>query len=117
MRLPVFVFSKGMLQLGELLGEVKRGLSSSQIDRFPVRTVSSTTNVGGEEVTEPKGECPVCCSAYEADEKLRQLPCFHEFHVECIDRWIKVSQHSHVAAHTYFLLVLNVFTFFYSVLF
>ena len=39
---------------------------------------------------EPK-ECLVCMNEYCNREKLRILPCFHEFHMRCIDKWIKVS--------------------------
>ena len=29
-------------------------------------------------------------SSYEEKEKVRSLPCTHEFHQECIDQWFKV---------------------------
>ena len=35
--------------------------------------------------------CVVCMSDYEAGDKLRVMPCSHEYHVECIDQWLKVS--------------------------
>ncbi|KAJ1976102.1 hypothetical protein H4R33_006515 [Dimargaris cristalligena] len=31
--------------------------------------------------------CSVCIDAIEKGHKIRQLPCFHIFHVECIDQW------------------------------
>ena len=76
---------KDLLDLGERIGSVKRGLSRDEISRFPVRAAKVTSEEG------KAGECSVCYCSYEDGDKLRQLPCFHEFHVDCIDRWIKVS--------------------------
>ena len=36
------------------------------------------------------GNCVVCMSDYVNREKLRRLPCNHDFHAKCIDRWLKV---------------------------
>ena len=36
------------------------------------------------------GNCVVCMSNYINREKLRRLPCNHDFHAKCIDRWLKV---------------------------
>jgi hypothetical protein len=35
--------------------------------------------------------CMVCLSEYEAGEVLRTLPCFHTYHRDCIDTWLKDS--------------------------
>ncbi|KFZ55665.1 E3 ubiquitin-protein ligase RNF6 [Antrostomus carolinensis] len=32
--------------------------------------------------------CSVCINEYVTGNKLRQLPCMHEFHIHCIDRWL-----------------------------
>ena len=36
------------------------------------------------------GSCVVCMMNYSNKEKLRRLPCNHDFHAKCIDRWLKV---------------------------
>lgn len=34
--------------------------------------------------------CVVCFSDFEARQLLRVLPCNHEFHAKCVDKWLKV---------------------------
>jgi E3 ubiquitin-protein ligase RNF38/44 len=34
----------------------------------------------------------VCMSDFEQDDLLRVLPCSHEFHSDCVDRWLKVKR-------------------------
>jgi hypothetical protein len=33
-------------------------------------------------------ECAICLEDFVDDDQLRQLPCRHEFHIECIDPWL-----------------------------
>ena len=35
--------------------------------------------------------CVVCMCEWESKQLLRVLPCNHEFHAKCVDRWLKVS--------------------------
>nr|XP_012612378.1 E3 ubiquitin-protein ligase RLIM-like isoform X2 [Microcebus murinus] len=55
------------------------GLTKQQIDNLAVRTFdeSDTLKV-----------CSVCITEYTEGNKLRILPCSHEYHVHCIDRWL-----------------------------
>ena len=32
--------------------------------------------------------CTICMTAYAEGDRIRELPCSHEFHVHCIDRWL-----------------------------
>ena len=42
-----------------------------------------------EEAEEEEGDkCTICLSEFEVDEDVRRLPCFHLFHVECVDQWL-----------------------------
>ncbi|KAF9183732.1 E3 ubiquitin-protein ligase rnf13 [Haplosporangium sp. Z 767] len=36
----------------------------------------------------PEDLCSICLSGYVADDRLRILPCGHEYHAECIDIWL-----------------------------
>jgi len=35
--------------------------------------------------------CSICMEAYKKGDKLKQLPCKHEFHDSCIDRWLNLK--------------------------
>ncbi|XP_056342053.1 E3 ubiquitin-protein ligase RNF6 isoform X1 [Oenanthe melanoleuca] len=60
-----------------------RGLTKEQIDNL------STRNYGDVHTeNEWSKTCSVCINEYATGNKLRQLPCMHEFHIHCIDRWL-----------------------------
>lgn len=60
-----------------------RGLTKEQIDNLSTRSYEQSG------VDSELGKvCSVCISDYVVGNKLRQLPCLHEFHIHCIDRWL-----------------------------
>ncbi|XP_035398534.1 E3 ubiquitin-protein ligase RNF6 isoform X2 [Cygnus atratus] len=60
-----------------------RGLTKEQIDNL------STRNYGDIHTEDEISKtCSVCINEYVTGNKLRQLPCMHEFHIHCIDRWL-----------------------------
>ncbi|KAF8411528.1 hypothetical protein HHK36_004080 [Tetracentron sinense] len=34
-------------------------------------------------------ECSVCLSKFKEGEKIRELQCKHEFHKDCLDKWLQ----------------------------
>lgn len=36
--------------------------------------------------------CVVCMCDFESRQLLRVLPCSHEFHAKCVDKWLKVRE-------------------------
>ncbi|KAL6061993.1 hypothetical protein STEG23_022299 [Scotinomys teguina] len=56
-----------------------RGLTKEQIDNLAMRSFSENDALN---------TCSVCITEYTAGNKLRTLPCSHEYHVHCIDHWL-----------------------------
>ncbi|XP_076311901.1 uncharacterized protein LOC143225792 [Tachypleus tridentatus] len=95
---------EALLNLTETLGDaVARGLSKTDINRLPTRNFTqlvSSENCGSvascddssranSNIEIRQKECQVCLSSYEEGEVLRILPCFHDYHASCIDKWLK----------------------------
>nr|XP_048273608.1 E3 ubiquitin-protein ligase RLIM-like [Myodes glareolus] len=57
----------------------RRGLTKEQIDNLTVRSF---------EESDALKTCSVCFREYTTGNKLRKLPCSHEYHIYCIDRWL-----------------------------
>ncbi|XP_006163845.1 E3 ubiquitin-protein ligase RLIM-like [Tupaia chinensis] len=55
------------------------GLTEQQIDSLAVRYFDHTDTLKS---------CSICITEYTEGNKLRILPCSHEYHVHCIDRWL-----------------------------
>nr|XP_020474923.1 E3 ubiquitin-protein ligase RLIM isoform X2 [Monopterus albus] len=56
-----------------------QGLTKEQIDNLSMRSFGESDAVK---------TCSVCITEYAEGNKLRKLPCSHEYHVHCIDRWL-----------------------------
>lgn len=76
-----------------------RRLSHAEVNALPVRRVSDaqSTNNSPESVAEAqeRGEkafCVVCREPYANGDLLLRLPCFHEFHSECIRDYLETCE-------------------------
>eukprot|EP00795_Rhopilema_esculentum_P011608 gene11608-21845_t len=73
--------------LAERIGPAKpRGLSKTEIDRIHAFRYSAS------KADETNSTCVVCMSEYSYKEKIRKLPCTHDFHSKCIDKWLKSNK-------------------------
>ncbi|KAJ8245441.1 hypothetical protein GJAV_G00270790 [Gymnothorax javanicus] len=77
---------EALLAFEEMQGPAvaKSSLSRREIQRLPTKAFDPAHSAG-------KTECQICCSSYAEGEQLRMLPCLHDYHVQCIDRWLKES--------------------------
>lgn len=55
------------------------GLTKAQIDNLATRAFKSNDTLKA---------CSICITEYSEGNRLRILPCSHEYHVHCIDRWL-----------------------------
>ncbi|XP_033102834.1 RING finger protein 44-like isoform X1 [Anneissia japonica] len=80
---------EALLNLAERLGEAKpKGLTKSAIDQLPSYRYNPDTHKSHNDQT----CCVVCMSEFETRQLLRVLPCSHEFHAKCVDKWLKTNR-------------------------
>lgn len=41
--------------------------------------------------TDSPEECPICKEEYKTGDHIRPLPCKHEFHKVCVDKWLTTA--------------------------
>lgn len=95
---------EALLSIAEALGDAKpRGLFRSEIEQLPsYRFVLKMFNLilficvvfknrfNSESRQTEQTSCVVCMCDFETRQSLRVLPCSHEFHTKCVDKWLKV---------------------------
>lgn len=77
-----------------------QGASQSDIDRLPTITIPSSagTHIDDSE-QQPllldsrwssllRKNCAICLESYQPGDTIRTLPCLHQFHCHCVDRWL-----------------------------
>ncbi|XP_049631705.1 RING finger protein 44 isoform X2 [Suncus etruscus] len=78
---------EALLNLAERLGDAKpRGLTKADIEQLPSYRFNPDSHQSEQTL------CVVCFSDFEARQLLRVLPCNHEFHAKCVDKWLKANR-------------------------
>ncbi|PON41376.1 43kDa postsynaptic protein [Trema orientale] len=55
------------------------------VESLPVKSYTKLQKHQNEEVA----QCYICLVEYEEGDRMRVLPCHHEFHKTCVDKWLK----------------------------
>nr|XP_021389537.2 E3 ubiquitin-protein ligase RNF38 [Lonchura striata domestica] len=78
---------EALLNLAERLGEAKlRGLTKADIEQLPSYRFNPNNHQSEQKL------CVVCMCDFESRQLLRVLPCNHEFHAKCVDKWLKANR-------------------------
>ncbi|KAK9103406.1 hypothetical protein Sjap_020660 [Stephania japonica] len=74
--------------LGETVGVESRGLSDELISYLP----SFKYKTGLFSKKEKLDDCVICCTQYKNRDMITTLPCQHQYHSECITKWLKLNK-------------------------
>ncbi|WOL06270.1 E3 ubiquitin-protein ligase [Canna indica] len=76
-------------RLGEAMGAESKGLSDELISFLP----TSTYKTGLFSKKGKQEECVICRMAYKNRDELITLPsCQHQYHKDCINKWLKINK-------------------------
>ena len=83
-----------LLRLGERIGDVKEErwalIAHEKIRQLPT-LLWMRPMADGKEENHTLVKCQVCQFPYEEGDELRELPCEHYFHRECVDSWLQTK--------------------------
>jgi hypothetical protein len=65
-------------------GPVRCGLTARELASLAVRELDADLD--------EEQRCCICCCEFVAHDKLMKLRCGHEFHVECIETWLRAKR-------------------------
>lgn len=69
------------------MGSVDRGATDEQLSNLPSWKYKE---IGNKEEITSCDECCICLAKYKEKEEIRELPCSHIFHLNCVDQWLKI---------------------------
>ncbi|XP_070041245.1 E3 ubiquitin-protein ligase MPSR1-like [Nicotiana tomentosiformis] len=80
-RMGSVTFIEGSLNLDNLLSkEGPLPASKESIDSMPAV-----------KIVEEGVECAICLLEFEVDGEAKEMPCKHKYHVDCVDKWLKIN--------------------------
>ena len=73
-----------LVRLQEQIGTVSTGLTTEQINSLKIRSLPGTPISDSNFLS----RCQICLEDWQKEETVRDLPCTHFFHVQCLDTWL-----------------------------
>lgn len=94
------------INLMDRMGTVNRSATDQEIDSLPSHQYQNKTSKGRNSTADPSAssssttnedkqqddKCAICLGDYEPDEDVKNMPCGHMFHSECLGRWLKINR-------------------------
>ena len=77
----------------ENMDRLIRALPTFEVDQKYIDSINKT---GDDDYNQ---KCVICMEKYQIKEKLKTLPCFHVFHSDCIDAWLKQHNSCPICKH------------------
>uniref|UniRef100_A0A2C9JZI0 RING-type domain-containing protein n=1 Tax=Biomphalaria glabrata TaxID=6526 RepID=A0A2C9JZI0_BIOGL len=74
------------------------GLTKSELDVLPT-AVHNRDRPSDEEAASSDVRCSICLKDFETGDQKRILPCIHNFHTECADKWLRRNATCPVCRH------------------
>ncbi|KAL6627388.1 hypothetical protein ACP70R_031114 [Stipagrostis hirtigluma subsp. patula] len=88
MRLDIDNMSyEDLLALGDFIGNVNTGLSDEKISGCVKEVVCCSSDQAQED--QDDGTCVICLEEYKDKDSLGVLKCSHDFHADCIKKWLQ----------------------------
>lgn len=97
-REDVLELPSGRTHPSRVAATARRILTRSDISALPVRTLVDDdimSSDGGEAARGSRSDkafCVICHDPYSAGDSLMRLPCFHEYHVDCIKDYLESTE-------------------------
>lgn len=89
-----------LLALDENAGRPRRGVPRAALEQMPTHAFHGSAEAQQGGAGGAGGPtCAVCLEDAAEGDELRTLPCLHQFHAACIDRWLEASDSCPVCKH------------------
>mmetsp|Transcript_11885 Transcript_11885/g.19857 ORF Transcript_11885/g.19857 Transcript_11885/m.19857 type:complete len:421 (-) Transcript_11885:1309-2571(-) len=88
-------------QMLERFQSPDRPVNQRILDQLPVRIYEEPTSTS-EPLTSglTSNSCSICLETYDPGDSIRTLPCLHQYHVECVDNWLKRNDTCPICKHS-----------------
>ncbi|TKW13529.2 hypothetical protein SEVIR_5G109700v4 [Setaria viridis] len=81
-----------LLALGEFMGNVNTGLADEKIAKCVREVVCCSSDLTqNDQDDQDDGSCVICLEGYKDKDVLGTLKCNHDFHADCIKKWLQTK--------------------------